>query len=148
MEWQNLLPTIGLFCIIGAILVIGFLILVSTFIPIAGIFGGLGWLLTKRSKDAKSMLAAAQSWHSTRGEIITSRVEVSGGEYTRVHYRVVYQYTVGGIDYQGNQVRAGDTHYASYTTKQTYDIVDRYPVGAEVTVYYDPTNPVISALER
>ena len=113
-----------------------------------GIFGGIGWFLNKKSKEAKSLREAARNWATTTGKIITSRVEVSGGEYTSVRPFVVYQYNVYSQDYSNSQIKAGDVHMSSYNSRAAYDKVDKYPVGSEVTVYYNPEDPQQSALER
>jgi len=55
---------------------------------------------------------------------------------------------VYGKEYTSSQIKAGDIHMSVYGSRKAYDTVDRYPVGAEVTVYYDPENPEQSALER
>lgn len=134
-------------CIAGTLLFSAF-IAAATLIPTLGIFGGLGWFLSKRSKQAKAQHAAAQAWLSTSGTVIKSRVEVSGGDHTSVSPFVLYEYTVEGQTYQASQIKAGDMHFAIRQHRAAYDIVDKYPVGASVTVYYDPANPALAALER
>ncbi len=94
------------------------------------------------------MKEASQGWVSTRGRVIKSRVEVSGGEMTSVSPRVIYEYMVGAIEYQGDQIRAGEKFWAARTSRDAYDTIDRYPEGMAVTVYYNPANPTESALER
>jgi hypothetical protein len=59
-----------------------------------------------------------------------------------------FQYNVYGNEYSNSQIKAGDIHMSTYGSRGAYDIVDKYPVGSEVTVYYDPENPQLSALER
>jgi hypothetical protein len=134
-------------CVIGVLIILGISIL-GFLLPTLGIFGGLGWFLNKQSKEGKAMLAAAQSWPSTNGEVIKSRVQVSGGDHTTVSPYLLYNYRVGGMDFSGTQIRAGDQFYKSYTTQQSYDLIDQYPVGAQVTVYYNPKDPTQAALER
>ena len=148
MDWQNLSPVLITICVGGAILVFALFIIAATVLPMLGIFGGLGWFLNKKSKEAKRLRAAAKNWATVSGRVITSRVEVSGGEYTSVNPFVVYQYNVYGRDYTNSQIRAGDIHVSAYSSRDSYNIVDRYPVGIEVTVYYDPEDPQRSALER
>lgn len=113
-----------------------------------GVFGGLGYYIYTRSQKAKAVQQAAQSWLTTQGQIVLSRVEVSGGDTTTVHPRVVYQYQVGAQTYQSEVIRAGSQFFKLTTSRQAYDTVDRYPVGAAVTVYYNPANPAEAALER
>ena len=113
-----------------------------------GIFGGIGYYIYKSSQKAKSVQLAAQSWLSTTGQVVLSRVEVSGGDTTTVSPRIVYQYQVGAQTYQSEVIRAGSQFFGTTTSRQAYDTVDRYPVGATVTVYYNPANPAAAALER
>jgi len=119
----------------------------SIAIPL-GIFGGLGYWMYTNSQKAKAVQQAAQSWLSTTGQVVLSRVEVSGGDTTTVSPRVVYQYQVGAQSYQSEVIRAGSQFYSTPSSRQAYDTVDRYPVGATVTVYYNPANPAEAALER
>lgn len=134
-------------CIVGTLLFTAF-IAAATLIPTLGIFGGLGWFLSKRSKEAKALHAAAQAWPSTSGTVIKSRVEVSGGDHTSVSPFVLYEYQVDGQPYQASQIKAGDVFMAVRQQRSSYDIVEKYPVGMQVTVYYDPANPGMAALER
>ena len=113
-----------------------------------GIVGGIGYYVYKRSQLAKVAQQVAQSWISTRGQVVLSRVEVSGGETTTVSPRVVYQYQVGAQTYQSEVIRAGSQFFNVTNSRMAYDTVDRYPVGATVTVYYNPANPAEAALER
>jgi hypothetical protein len=113
-----------------------------------GIFGGLGYYIYKRSQQAKVVQQSAQSWLTTQGQVVLSRVEVSGGDTTSVSPRVVYQYQIGAQTYQSEVIRAGSQYFNVTSSRQAYDTVDHYPVGATVTVYYNPANPAESALER
>lgn len=141
MEITVILVT--LLVIIG-IVIFALFITVVTMIPVALI----GWLIYRRFHEASAMRQASQNWAETTGRVLKSRVEVSGGNIASVSPHVVYEYTVAGMTYQGDQVRVGDNAVAVRTDSEAYQIVDRYPVGAEVTVYYDPANPAMSALER
>lgn len=42
----------------------------------------------------------------------------------------------------------GDRLISIRGSRDAYDIVERYPVGADVTVFYDPANPAEASLER
>ena len=115
-----------------------------TVVPI----GGIIWFLVKRKKQRDSLQQASLSWRSTQGRVLKSRVEVSGGEVTSVSPYVLYEYEVHGQMYQSVQIQAGDRFIRSGTSRDAYETVDKYPVGAMVTVYYDPSNPAEAALER
>jgi len=148
VDWQNLSPVLITICIGGGILLFAMFVIAATVLPMLGIFGGIGWFLNKKSKEAKALRAAAGNWASTTGKVVTSRVEVSGGDHTTVSPHIVFQYNVYDKEYSNSQIKAGDIHMSTYSSRNAYDIVDKYPVGSEVTVYYDPENPEQSALER
>ena len=147
MNEPTIAVVIMMICGIGTFILIA-LSFIGFLVPTFGIFGGLGWFLNKRSKEGKAMLDAAQSWPSTTGEVIKSRVQVSGGDLTTVSPYILYKYQVGGMDFSGTQIRAGDQYYNAYNSIESYDVVDKYPVGAQVTVYYNPKDPTQAALER
>lgn len=120
----------------------------ATAVPVA-ILGGVLYWLSKRKGSAKAANQASLSWPSTTGKVLKSRVEVSGGDYTSVSPRVIYEYEVGGVSYQNDRLRAGDRFMRTGTSQDAYSTVDRYPEGKTVTVYYNnPANPAESALER
>lgn len=130
-----------------AILITVLSVCCSIAIPL-GIFGGIGYYIYTRSQKAKVVQQAAQSWLTTQGQVVLSRVEVSGGDTTSVQPRIAYQYQVGAQMYQSEVIRAGSQFFSISSSRQAYDTVDRYPVGATVTVYYNPANPSEAALER
>jgi hypothetical protein len=134
-------------CIAGTLL-FGAVIAAATILPAVGIFGGLGWFFSKRAKEARALSTSAQSWAATTGTVLKSRVEVSGGDVTSVTPYILYEYQVDGQRYEASQIRAGDVYMAVRKRRAAYDLVDKYPVGAQVTVYFDPANPGMAALER
>jgi hypothetical protein len=124
---------------------------------LATIFGGLctlvpfvaiGWYIWSQAKKRDAVRQAAQGWRTTTGRVLKSRVEVSGGENTTVSARVIYAYDVSGRAYQSDQIRAGDKVMTVSSSGDAYRLIDRYPEGAIVTVYYNPANPQEAALER
>ena len=107
----------------------------------------IGWYVYRQWKRSKVVEEQSQGWPSTAGIVIKSRVEVTGGENTTVSPRIVYEYGVGGQTYQNDKLRPGDRFF-SVSSGSAYDVVDRYPVGSAVIVYYNPANPAESGLER
>lgn len=131
----------------GTFLITIVAILCST-LPFLLIFGGLGYFLYKQNQKAKAVQQASLAWRQTTGTVIRSRVEVSGGETTSVSPRIIYQYEVNGQTYQNDQLKAGDRFWRVTSSQSAYETVDRYHVGLQVTVFYNPNNPAESALER
>ena len=64
---------------------------------------------------------------------------------------MLYAYQVNGEVFQGHRVRVGDefgrTRVAGAESSASHTVA-RYASGTSVIVYYDPTNPSCSALER
>jgi cytochrome bd-type quinol oxidase subunit 1 len=119
------------------------------------IFVLVGFRIYKRSIERKKYLLIVQSWPSTSGRIIESALNVyrSGGRHGgSIHeIKVEYEYTVNGQLYKNNLVKAGDQFivvYSVFVNNSMEERIKRYPVGAQVTVYYNPANPGESALER
>ena len=120
----------------------------SVILPLA-IIGGRGYVFYTRYQQGQSKRQESQAWPATPGVVLMSRVEVrGGGESTSVVPVVVYQYEVHGQAYQGNIIKAGSNYFRVQGSREPYTITDRYPVGAQVMVYYNPANPADCALER
>ncbi|MBC2715123.1 MAG: DUF3592 domain-containing protein [Desulfobacteraceae bacterium] len=103
------------------------------------VFGGLG--LYRYNMGKKSI-----SWPAAKGKITYShaasrRVENSY-EY---HPSVKYTYSVDRRSYTGKRITASDVYQK--TLSGAKDILKKYPVGGEVSVYYDPADPGTSLLE-
>jgi hypothetical protein len=119
----------------------------SSLIPLI-IIGGIAWYIYKQRQKASLVKQASRTWPSTTGKIVKSRVELSGGrDMASVEHRIMYEYQVGGRQFQCDQVHPGDKFFEVMSREETYDLVDRYPVEREVTVYYNPDNPAEAALE-
>lgn len=91
-----------------------------------------------------------QSWTATSGRVLSSTVDEkrrTTSDGPRVTYAPVvrYEYTVEGVRYEGSRIRArnarGDAEWAN-------ERADRFPQGAETTVYYDPDSPEDAVLLR
>jgi hypothetical protein len=115
------------------------------------IIGGIGYYLYKRNQQSMAQRQdAQQNWSSTTGTVLMSSVQSSrsstGGYST--YPVVVYQYEVNGKTHQSQNIRAGDKYLKVNVSWQAQETVNKYPIGAKVTVYYDPNNPAECALER
>lgn len=131
----------------GTVLTIVVSTVCAVCVPLA-IVGGVFYYIFKRGGQRSQLNKASLTWPSTTGTVLKSRVEVSGGEMTSVTPKVIYEYNVAGVRYEGDTIRAGDKFMRVTGSGTAYDTVDRYPEGAAVTVYYNPANPAQSALER
>jgi len=134
----------------------GFMFLISiagtacaVILPIL-IIGAIGYFLYKRNQQSMTQRQESQNWASATGTIMMSSVQTShsatGG--SSVYPVIVYQYEVNGKTYQSQTLRVGDKYLKVNIVGQAQKTVDKYPIGAKVTVYYDPNNPAECALER
>ncbi|HNN13413.1 MAG TPA: DUF3592 domain-containing protein [Anaerolineales bacterium] len=94
---------------------------------------------------AKRSEEAAQGWSATQGLVLRSEVKVrqSLNDDSTFPY-VRYSYEVAGKTYHSDQIIPG----GEISDLTTYKVVQRYPAGAQVTVYYDPHDPRKAVLER
>ena len=96
----------------------------------------------------RNLLQANQSktWPTAQGIIRDSSVEYQrgnkGGTYVA---KVMYEFTVNATTFHGNRVVFGD--YNSGNSSLARNIVDRYPKGKTVAVYYNQKNPQVCVLE-
>ena len=114
------------------------------------IIGGVGYYLYKRNQQSMAHRQASQNWASATGTVLMSSVQTSysGTGGSSIYPVIVYQYEVNGKMYQSQNLRAGDEFLKVNIPSQAQKTVDKYPIGKQVTVYYDPNNPAESALER
>jgi hypothetical protein len=105
--------------------------------------GGLsfwGWTILQ---DAR----ASVSWPTAEGVVSSSEVDHStdaegGDSYSP---EVTYQYQVDGQNLANNQIKFGENSYSS--RRKAEEIAAAYPVGKQVTVYYEPERPDNAVLE-
>ena len=99
---------------------------------------------------------AAREWPSAAGKVVASHAEV---RETRVIYsdredgyrteqrnyaNIVYEYAVAGTRLRNNRVSIGEDR----GNFQVAETIAKYPVGAIVTVHYNPLHPKEAVLER
>ena len=140
--WEWIITSFGLFAgIAGAICTVTIPILV---------IGALGYFLHKRNQQSMTYRQSTQTWHNTTGTVLMSSVQWkrTGNSGSTTYPVVVYQYEVNGQRYQSQRIKAGEQFLNVRIAGQAEATVKRYPIGATVTVYYDPKNPAESALER
>lgn len=124
-------------------------------IAFGAIFFLVGAIMLAMGVDGYRDGQATKSWSSTTATILSSEVredvetsrDSRGMERTKSTYRSAlrYEYAIDGRTFQGYRIKADD--YGG-SASRAYDAVNRYPVGAEVTVYYDPADPSQAVLEQ
>ncbi|MHA2250781.1 MAG: DUF3592 domain-containing protein [Candidatus Kariarchaeaceae archaeon] len=88
----------------------------------------------------------SENWPTANGTITESYLEFGGSEGTAVTAHVKYQYSVSGIQYQSDRLYPGDVT-ESVSQSEAQKIVDKYPQGSQVVVYYKPSDHSYSVLE-
>jgi len=107
------------------------------------IVGGLctAWLASQLITGLRSL-----DWPSVVGEIILKDVPDAVRKDPRYHNRYVYRYNVRGVDYFSQRVSVSDRFISR--ARLVRQILDQYPDGAMMTVYYQRQNPQLAVLER
>lgn len=87
---------------------------------------------------------ASKKWPRASGTVTASALEKLPGKWWRYRAALQYSYRVGGKDYQSNRVFWGGNegwqrHMAS--------VVETYPAGSKVRVYYDPKDHAEAVLD-
>jgi len=120
----------------------------ATVLPIL-VLVALGIFLYRRSKMKDAAKQAAQDWSSTMGTVLASTIQIKRTSRSRSEIPVVvYQYQVNGKSYQSQTIKAGEQFFNVRLMGDAQKTIERYPVRAQVMVYYNPANPAESALER
>lgn len=90
---------------------------------------------------------ASLEWPSVNGVVASSEIDKKRGDNgTTYSAEILYDYEVGGVTYSSNRVGYGD--FGSSDPSWARKVVNRYPQGKEVTVYYMPDKPEESTLEK
>jgi hypothetical protein len=114
--------------------IIGFVLLILN-----AIFGGIIFFTQRK-------MAQVNQWPSTLGVVDASYLERrSSSEGGSTNYPVVqYSYQIKGQRYQSTKLAPGMEVGGTGAGK----VVERYPAGAQVMVFYNPQNPSEAVLER
>lgn len=96
---------------------------------------------------------ASMNWPTVQGKVVASSFESRRGtshhrrsrSQTTYHPEIYYEFSVNGTFFSGNRVAYGSR--SSLIRSEVKRIVDRYPKGKIVTVYYMPENPEQCLLE-
>ena len=101
-------------------------------------------------------MRAAREWPSAAGKVVVSKTEVrkvkvmdsdraEGHRFEERNFAdIVYEYSVAGRKLRNNRVSIGED-LGNFEVAET---IAKYPVGAVVTVYYNPLHPDQAVLER
>ena len=99
-----------------------------------------------------SRAKSSEIWPAANGKIVSSAVKVHHTtSFSRrknaitFYAKILYAFSADGKYFTGDCVSFGD--YSSNEPSYAYRLVNRYPEGKEVRVYYMPDNPKVCVLE-
>jgi len=118
---------------------------------VALLFGWFGFKVFLSYQHTKQKLADSQFWQEVEAKVIAAEVEriVRRDEESRTVTflpRVSYAYTVDEQEFQGDQIGFGKFEFSA--AKKAKAIVENYPLGENVKVFYNPLDPQEAVLER
>jgi hypothetical protein len=93
----------------------------------------------------------SRSWPTASGTVLDSGMEAhqsrdeDGDIKTTYGATIQYKYLVDGQEFQGNRRTFSNVRTSS--VRNTEKILERYPLGSSVDVFYDPDDPSSSVLE-
>jgi hypothetical protein len=130
-------------------------ILIVVFLSVLFIAIGIGLIFLHRRNKRKT--EESLSWPATIGTVSESTVKQGSsvlmssdenGESSPVYTaEVSYSYQVGGVEYTSKRVTFGGSK--SYSKRESAEKeAALYPVGTQLTVYYNPKNPKEAVLDR
>ncbi len=91
---------------------------------------------------SKKKRQEAAAWPSVRGAIFASHISQRKGQnYSEEEAFIAYDYVVNGRSFRANRVKFG-------FLPSNISLLNRYPVGAPVDVFYNPAKPSEAVLER
>jgi Protein of unknown function (DUF3592) len=88
-----------------------------------------------------------ETWPTTAGTVNATRIRRYNDEGTiRFAPEIEYQYIVDGQSYNSSVIQAGIFVHFAYED-EAKRFLDKYTVGRNIQVFYDPTNPKDAVLE-
>ena len=118
------------------------------FVALIGL--ALGFWGFTANRRASALREAATRWREAPGKVVLSEVDQRGSSVSSSRYAyfvpiVHYTYVVNGRERQGTRLRFGLPRSRSPSGARA--MLAPYPVGAAVTVRYDPDDPDQAVLE-
>lgn len=89
----------------------------------------------------------ASDWPKSEGTIIQSELDQNGSGLF-YHINISFEYRVGKQVYKGNRINYGIAANAFIFERFARIVVERYPIGKTVEVYYNPSDPADEIVER
>mgnify|MGYP002713055034 CR=1 FL=1 len=111
--------------------------------------------ITLQGNNELNLAKHSEHWPATEGVIVKSEMDSylvrrSRKGFTKVPLyvaNITYSYKVDGELLETYSVSIGKPQVESRTKADVQLVLDKYPLGKEVQVYYDPNNPETAVLE-
>ncbi len=119
-----------------------------TYIFLGVLFGVIGWAVYHfLGVPGITEGKASESWPQVSGKILSSQVVTSKGSDNQTMYQpeIRFTYEVSGKSYESNQINVSPP-VSSGSSGSSYEMVDQFPRGKEVPVYYNPDKPSFAIL--
>lgn len=123
----------------------------SAGIIVAAVLGLIALFILLRAVRGWMAASTSRAWPTVSGRVLNSslirtarRGTSGGGSYVPM---IVYEYQVDGKVYRSNRYSFGSqigTGFSGIASR----VVDQYPEGATIDVYYNPDNPSEAVLKR
>ncbi len=123
---------------------------------LAILFIGIGLVLILINQRNKRRAQKSMGWYETHGTVDRSQVRVEndvfsddeqGASQPMYSADVAYSYQVKDMVYTSDRISFGGKSSSSNRLKAE-EIVERYPVDSEISVFFDPEKPQDAVLER
>jgi hypothetical protein len=117
------------------------------------IFIGIGVSMLIKLAQSYSNLKHSENWLSTLGKIISSELDAQittdddGFQTTTYLAKIFFTYTVDGNSFESEHINF-DYGMRTSNLRAQQDVVDQYPEGKIVTVFYDPADPQQAVIEK
>lgn len=121
---------------------------ITTLIVGAALIVGSWLLYTNISAPMAEEAKASKSWPNVPGQITRSDVNQSRDDGKTMYATdISYDFTVGNKSYTGTRISLTSGNTKTSSLKGIKKDLQKYPVGAKVTVYYDPELPNNAVLQ-
>ena len=105
---------------------------------------GIGYLVNGAITLQNARVSSG--WPSVNGEVTASSIRTETTDDGTVYIAdIEYRFVANDQWWEGDVVNFGEN--GSYARSDAVEILERYPIGLEVTVSYDPAMPETSVLE-
>jgi hypothetical protein len=96
------------------------------------------------------LATSSKNWPQTQGEILSSKLNImqfTGEPKKSFNPHVKYKYTVKGREYESTRIYFGNKIGSSFKKRKSRKVIEKYPIGKPVNVFYNPMKESTSVLE-